>query len=240
MNNASAITCTSITKQFGSDTFGTLALRGIDLEVPFGGITMLVGPSGCGKTTLLSILAGLLEPSTGEFNVLGHRPSSLGATQRVLFRRRSMGFIFQQYNLLPSLTAAENVAVPLLAAGVDRKQAVSRASDALGRLGLSHKVESHPSELSGGQQQRIAIARALVHEPRIVLCDEPTAALDAKSGHAVMEMMASAAVDPERAVVIVTHDNRIFEFADRIVHMEDGRITDIEETSNWTQLVGVN
>src|SRR5690349_19627163 len=186
-----AITCQQVTKEFGTDSAKTQALRGIDLEVAFGGITMLVGPSGCGKTTLLSIIAGLLEPTSGTASVLGQALPSLGATEQVLFRRHNMGFIFQQYNLLPSLNAAENAAVALLADGVPRKEAVERASQVLNRLGLGHRLASFPSQLSGGQQQRVAIARALVHEPRIILCDEPTAALDAKSGHAVMEMMAS-------------------------------------------------
>jgi len=225
-----AISCDNVTKQFGNTNSGTLALRGADLDVPFGGITMLVGPSGCGKTTLLSILAGLLEPTSGNLSVLGQSPNALDRAEQVLFRRRNMGFIFQQYNLLPSLTAAENAAVPLLAAGVARKQAVARAADVLDRLGMAPKRASFPAQLSGGQQQRVAIARALVHEPRIVLCDEPTAALDAKSGHAVMEMMAAVAVDPQRAVVLVTHDNRIFDFADRIVHMEDGQIRQVDES----------
>src|SRR6266487_3111978 len=189
MTTPFAITAREITKRFGTGTASTLALRGVDVDVPFGGITMLVGPSGCGKTTLLSMIAGLLEPSSGDIRVLGQDLPSLSATEQVLFRRRNMGFIFQQYNLLPSLTTAENAAVALLAAGVARREAVERASEVLDRLGLSQKLNAFPSQLSGGQQQRVAIARALVHQPRIILCDEPTAALDAKSGHAVMEMM---------------------------------------------------
>jgi putative ABC transport system ATP-binding protein len=231
MNSSFAVSCNQVTKRFGSGSTGTLALRGADVDVPFGGITMLVGPSGCGKTTLLSIIAGLLEPTSGEVRVLGQSPTELNATDRVLFRRHNMGFIFQQYNLLPSLTTAENAAVALLAAGVARSEAVARASVVLDQLGLGNKLDSLPSQLSGGQQQRVAIARALVHEPRIILCDEPTAALDAKSGHAVMEMLSGVAVHPDRGVVIVTHDSRIFDFADRIVHMEDGQITQIQENA---------
>jgi putative ABC transport system ATP-binding protein len=151
--------------------------------------------------------------------------------EQVAFRRRHMGFIFQQYNLLPSLSAAENAAVPLLAAGVARGQAVRRAADALRSLGLEQKIDSLPRTLSGGQQQRVAVARAIVHEPRVILCDEPTAALDGVSGRAVMDMMAAAAVRPDRAVLIVTHDSRIFDFAHQIVHMEDGRITHVEARS---------
>jgi putative ABC transport system ATP-binding protein len=229
MPTAAAIEATGIEKEFGSGTNAARALRGTDLAVPFGSITMLVGPSGCGKTTLLSIIAGLLSPTAGNVSVLGEDLSSMSDSSQVSFRRRTMGFIFQQYNLLPSLSAAENAAVGLLAAGVSRREAVRRASATLSDLGLESKLNSLPRTLSGGQQQRVAVARALVHEPRIVLCDEPTAALDGKSGRAVMEMMAAVAVRDDRAVLIVTHDSRIFDFAHRIVHMEDGRITHAEE-----------
>ena len=189
---------------------------------------MLVGPSGCGKTTLLSIIAGLLDKTDGRMEVLGEDPSGLSPDAQAAFRRRNLGFVFQQYNLLPSLTAAENAALPLLADGTPYQRAVARASDMLARLDMGHRLDSRPAHLSGGQQQRVAIARALVHEPALLLCDEPTAALDARSGHSVMEMLAAAALSPDRAVVIGTHDNRIFPFADVITHMEDGRITHTE------------
>jgi putative ABC transport system ATP-binding protein len=145
-----------------------------------------------------------------------------------LFRRKNLGFVFQQYNLLPALTAAENAAVPLLAAGVSRKSAVDRASALLAELGLEQRLHSLPSQLSGGQQQRVALARALVHEPRLVVCDEPTAALDHETGQAVMELLTKVAVRRDRAVIVVTHDSRIFDFADRIARMDDGRIVSTE------------
>jgi putative ABC transport system ATP-binding protein len=224
-----AITVSGIEKVFGSGASAARALRGASLTVSFGSITMLVGPSGCGKTTLLSIIAGLLRPTSGSVTVLDKDMFAMSDSTQVDFRRKNMGFIFQQYNLLPSLSAAENAAVGLLAAGIPRKVAFERASQALSTLGLEQKLDNLPRTLSGGQQQRIAVARALVHEPRIVLCDEPTAALDGKSGRAVMEMMAAVAVRDDRAVLIVTHDSRIFDFAHQIVHMEDGQITEIEE-----------
>src|SRR5262249_45082855 len=144
------------------------------------------------------------------------------------FRRKNLGFVFQQYNLLPALTAAENAAVPLLAAGMPRRKAVEKAKHLLGILGMAERMNALPRELSGGQQQRVALARALVHEPRLLVCDEPTAALDAETGHAVMELLAAEAVRPDRAVLVVTHDNRIFDFADTIARMDDGHIVKIE------------
>jgi putative ABC transport system ATP-binding protein len=224
-----AITVSSVEKEFGSGVSAARALRGATLTVPFGSITMLVGPSGCGKTTLLSIIAGLLRPTSGSVTVLDRDMFAMSDSTQVGFRRKNMGFIFQQYNLLPSLSTAENAAVGLLAAGINRKAAIAKASGVLSRLGLEKKLDNLPRTLSGGQQQRVAVARALVHEPRIVLCDEPTAALDGKSGRAVIEMMAAVAVRDDRAVLIVTHDSRIFDFAHQIVHMEDGQITQIEE-----------
>jgi putative ABC transport system ATP-binding protein len=225
---APVIRCTGLEKEFRTGDVRTLALRGIDLEIAPGEVTMLVGPSGCGKTTLISIIAGLLDRTAGGLEVLGRDPSALSSLKAARFRRESIGFIFQQYNLLPSLTAAENAAIPLLAAGVARNEAVRRASELLDRLGLGKKTGSYPRQLSGGQQQRVAVARALVHDPSLVLCDEPTAALDAETGHAVMELLRELALAPGRAVIVVTHDNRIFPFADRIVHMEDGQVLRVE------------
>jgi putative ABC transport system ATP-binding protein len=221
-----AVVCRRVTKDFGSGEGQVRVLRGVDLEVPFGEMTLLVGPSGCGKTTLLSVVAGLLNASSGEVAVLGEDASRMSGGEAVQFRRRNIGFVFQQYNLLPSLTAAENAAVPLFAAGVPRKKAVAAASDLLGRLGLGERLHALPSQLSGGQQQRVALARALVHEPRLVVCDEPTSALDHETGNAVMELLTNVAVRPDRAVVVVTHDSRVFQYADRIAHMDDGRIVE--------------
>jgi putative ABC transport system ATP-binding protein len=225
----SAISCRGLTKDFGEGETRVRVLHGLDLDVPLGGITMLAGESGCGKTTLLSVVAGLLNPTEGELTVLGENVGALAGDAAVVFRRKNLGFIFQQYNLLPTLSAAENAAVPLLAAGVEWDEAIERARAALGDLNLGHRADSRPAQLSGGQQQRVAIARALIHSPRLILCDEPTAALDGKTGHSVMEMLSAVAVKSDRAVVVVTHDHRIFDFARRIAHMEDGRIRSIEE-----------
>ena len=200
----------------------------IDLSIREGEFVTLVGPSGCGKTTLISIVAGLLDPSEGRVELWGTNQNALSGGQKTKFRRDNIGFVFQQYNLLPALTAAENAAVPLLIAGKPRAHAVAKARDLLQTLGLGNRANALPSQLSGGQQQRVAIARALIHEPRLLVCDEPTAALDAHSGQVTMELLRKVAVQPGRAVIVVTHDNRIFHFGDRMAIMSDGRVTGIE------------
>jgi len=222
-----AVECRSVEKDFGRGDTRVQALRGIDLQVPFGQLTMLVGPSGCGKTTLLSVIAGVLNATNGEVEVLGERIDSLSDERLVEFRRKNLGFVFQQFNLLPALTAAENAAIPLLAAGLPRKSSVERATELLAQLGMGDRAHAYPAQLSGGQQQRIAFARALVHEPRLLVCDEPTSALDAETGHQVMELLTAHAVRSDRATIVVTHDNRVFSFADRIARMEDGQITGV-------------
>ncbi len=229
-SNGHAVWCSGITKHFGEGEARIDALRGVDFTAKFGELSFLVGPSGCGKTTLISVIAGLLNRSAGDLSVLGVRTDDLSGKERVLFRRKNLGFIFQQYNLLPALTAVENVAVPLLVAGVPRNQALDRANSMLSLLGLSNRAKSLPANLSGGQQQRVAIGRALIHEPRLVVCDEPTAALDHSTGEGVMDLLANRAVQADRAVIVVTHDSRIFHYADCIARMDDGKI--VEVTSN--------
>ena len=223
-----AVSCKAITKWFGEGDARVQALRGLDLEIGMGELAMLVGPSGCGKTTLISIIAGLLDATEGHLEVLGRTPNGFTPEEQILFRRKNLGFVFQQFNLLPTLTAAENVAVPLFVAGFPRRPAVEQASEMLNELGLGDHLSHLPSQLSGGQQQRVAIARALIHNPRLVVCDEPTSALDAKTGHKVMELFADIAIRPDRALIVVTHDSRIFDFADVITHMEDGRAVGVE------------
>jgi len=169
-------------------------------------------------------VAGTLQPTVGDVTVLGQVLAAMSNGRKVRFRRDNVGFVFQSYNLLPALTAAENAAVPLLIAGWNRRRAVEAAADVLARLGMADRLASLPSELSGGQQQRVAIARALVHEPRLLVCDEPTSALDAENGRITMELIRQIAVQPGRAVIVVTHDSRVYSFADRIASMEDGRI----------------
>ena len=234
--NNDAVRCQDIRKDFGDGASTTRVLHDIDIDFQAGAMSMLVGPSGCGKTTLISIIAGILTPTTGSVQVFEQRLDELKDTALVKFRLKNIGFIFQQYNLLPTLTAAENASVALAASGFSRKVAVERASNMLDRLGLGDHINKLPSQLSGGQQQRVAIARALVHEPRLVVCDEPTAALDAASGQRVMELMREVAVAPNRACIVVTHDNRIFDFADRMVEMEDGRISSILENNQRNKL----
>jgi putative ABC transport system ATP-binding protein len=227
---AHAVVCRGVTKVFGDGDARVHALRGIDLDLPSGEMTLLVGPSGCGKTTLISIIAGLLDPTEGEVEVLGTNLTKLPGRRKVNFRAEQIGFVFQQYNLLPALTAAENAAVPLLIANAPRRQAVARAREMLAAVGLADKADSLPNQLSGGQQQRVAIARALIHEPRLLVCDEPTAALDAASGQTVMELIRQVAVKPGRGVIVVTHDSRVYRFGDRIVSMSDGRVEKVETT----------
>ncbi|AIF47945.1 ABC transporter ATP-binding protein [Dyella japonica A8] len=207
------------------------ALRGVDLEVHKGELLMLVGPSGCGKTSLISILAALLDPDTGECQILGENMQQMKRQDRAVFRGRHIGFVFQAFNLLPALSALDNVAVPLLIQGTPRQQTEARARQLLERVGLADRAHLPPLKLSGGQQQRIAIARALVHGPDIILCDEPTSSLDHATGHAVIQLLRELAREEERALIIVTHDTRILSFADRIAHMDDGRIVDMSKAS---------
>ncbi len=224
-----AVRCVGVQKHFGEGDARIHVLRGVDFEANQGELTFLVGPSGCGKTTLISVITGLLDSTGGTVELFGQETRRLSPEEQILFRRRNLGFVFQQYNLLPALTAAENAAVPLLAAGMKRREAVDRAKSLLVKLGLENRLDTLPSKLSGGQQQRVAMARALVHEPRLIVCDEPTAALDHATGEAVMELLADSAVRPGRAVIVVTHDNRVFHFADAVAHMDDGRITKFEQ-----------
>jgi len=229
-----AVVCRQVVKTFGGGEDAVKVLRGVDFDVPVGEMTFLVGPSGCGKTTLLSVIAGLLNPSGGSLAVLGTEMAEIKGARAVEFRRKNLGFVFQQFNLLPALTAAENAAVPLLAAGWKRKTAVEKGAALLDELGLGHRAKALPNTLSGGQQQRVAFARALIHEPKLIVCDEPTSALDAETGHYVMELLRKIAVRPERAVLVVTHDNRIFPFADRIAHMNDGLVERVESSTGGT------
>jgi len=219
-----AVRCSGVTKSFPAGEGVVEVLRGIDFDVPAGELTMLVGPSGCGKTTLISIIAGILTPTGGEVEIYGTPITQVSDAEKVAFRRRNVGFIFQQYNLLPALSAAENTAIPLVAAGMPMARAAGSASAILERIGMGAHRAKLPNQLSGGQQQRVAIARALVHAPRLIVCDEPTAALDAESGQTVLEILKDAALASDRAVIVVTHDTRIYSFADRIASMEDGRI----------------
>lgn len=223
-----AVSLRGIVKSFGTGDTKVTVLRGIDLDIYLGEMLLLVGESGGGKTTLLSAIAGILDIDEGDIDVLGVPLSDLPAGKRTTFRGQTMGFIYQQFNLLPALTAAENVAVPLLIQKINRSAALRRARAMLDRVGLGDRAEFLPKNLSGGQQQRVAIARALVNEPRLLICDEPTAALDGPNGQKIMELLREVGRAPDRCVVIVTHDSRIFHFGDRIANLTDGRIVSIE------------
>ena len=218
-----------ITKSFGEGHTKIPVLKGVDFDVASGEVLLLVGPSGSGKTTLLSVIAGILESDGGDVRVLGETIQELSASAKTNFRRDHLGFIFQQYNLLPTLTAVENAAVPLFIQGISRSEATGRAEEVLKTMGMGERLMALPPKLSGGEQQRVAIARALVAEPQLLLCDEPTASLDGETGHRIVEQLCAVGKHPDRAVIIVTHDSRIFEFGDRIVHMEDGRIGNIQQ-----------
>jgi putative ABC transport system ATP-binding protein len=209
---------------YGSGDTAFVALKGIDLDVYRGEVLILMGPSGSGKTTLVQIMGCLLRPTQGQVWLGDRVISDLDEEDRNRMRRENFGFIFQTNNLFSTLSVTENVMVALDLLGVGREEARARARDLLVRVGLGRRLDAFPTQLSGGQKQRVGIARALASDPQIMLADEPTAALDATSGHQVMEMLRQMAHENERAVVIVTHDNRILDLADRIVRLEDGAL----------------
>ena len=227
MSGEQAIFCEGIAKTYGEGEAAVKALRGIDFTANFGEIVALVGPSGCGKTTLISIFAAILSRSSGALQLAGVDPDAMTNQDRTLFRREKVGFIFQQFNLVPQISVVENVAIPLFLRGENRSEALDRAEKLLTEVGLHNRAHSRPSKLSGGQQQRVAIARSLIHEPSILVSDEPTSALDGATGQRVMELIREQGRRPDRIVVLVTHDERIYHFADRIAHMDDGLITRI-------------
>jgi len=207
-----AVVCRGITKVYGAGAARVTALRGIDLEVTTGELLMLVGPSGCGKTTLISVIAGILDQNEGECVVFGNDFLNMSQSAKTRKRGEMIGFVFQAFNLLPPLSAMENVAIPLLLNGIKRSEALGRAREMLERVGLGDRSKSLPAQMSGGQQQRVAIARALIHNPRLIVCDEPTSALDHETGHRVMELLR--------------------EFADRIARMDDGRIVKVVSSAS--------
>lgn len=235
-NYDTAVRCRAVTKKYGAGDASVMALRGIDLDVRRGELLMVVGPSGCGKTTLISVIAGILDQDSGQCEVLGRDLKQMDKSERARFRGLSIGFIFQLFNLLPALSAVENVSVPLLINGMSRKDAETRAQEVLEAVSLGSRLDALPGKLSGGQQQRVAIARAMVHGPKLIVCDEPTSNLDHETGHSIMKLLRDAAKSPERALIVVTHDPRIFEFADRIARMDDGKIIEILEGNNKERL----
>lgn len=224
--NLPAIIGRNLCKIYGARGNETAALRGLDVDAWAGEVMLLVGPSGSGKTTLLSIMGGILRPTSGLLRIANEEATQLDEKELARLRRRHIGFVFQGYNLFPTLRAWQNVAVALDLKGVPRRKLRKTAAELLESVGLAEKRNAFPADLSGGQKQRVAIARALAGDPGIILADEPTAALDWENGRTVMALLRSLASEHGRAVVIVTHDNRIIEYADRILRIEDGRIVE--------------
>jgi len=219
-----AVRVEKVTKTFPNGDSPTYALRDVSFEALSGQLTMIVGPSGCGKTTLLSVICGTMEIDSGRIEVFGNDLGAMNDAEITGFRSRNVGFIFQQFNLIPTLTLVENASIPLILQGWSYRKAEEKAASILEDLGLGRRLRSFPKQLSGGQQQRVAIARALVHDPKLIICDEPTASLDAKTGHHALELLKRSACRPDRCVIVVTHDSRIFSFADWIAEMEDGKV----------------
>jgi putative ABC transport system ATP-binding protein len=213
-----------VSKVLGSGAGEVHALVDVNLSLRGGELAMLMGPSGSGKTTLLSVLGCMLTPTTGTVHICGRSTQDADAEGLARLRRYHVGFIFQNYHLFRTLTAAENVQLALDVRGRGGRNARSKAYEALARVGLAHKIPSYPAELSGGEQQRVAIARAIVSDPSAILADEPTAALDGVNGQASMSILAAIARDTDRSVLVVTHDSRLTPFADRIISIEDGRL----------------
>lgn len=219
-----AVKCQELRKTYGEEESLVEALRGVNLEVQTNELLMIVGPSGSGKTTLLSVISGILSFDSGELHVFGQNLKTLSQKEKTTFRKSNIGFIFQALHLIPTWTALENTAVPLLLNGTNEEEAYAQAEKMLKEVGLGHRIHSFPSHMSGGEQQRVAISRGCVHKPRLIICDEPTSTLDHRTGIHVVEIIKEIAVKEDKAVIIVTHDSRIFEFADRILEMEDGFI----------------
>lgn len=224
-----AVEMRNVTKRIVTGDVPFDVLRGINLTVNKGEMLLITGPSGSGKTTLLSILAGTLRFDGGDVTVFNTPLKSLDDEQMADYRKIHVGFIFQQFHLLKALNVAENICIPLLLNGVEKKQAIERAIEMVQHVGLTGKENARIFHLSTGEQQRVAIARALIHQPSLLICDEPTASLDAENGARIMQLIQDVAKSPDRTVIIVTHDNRIFKFGDRLVYMEDGLILDTKE-----------
>ena len=226
----------NVAKVLGTGPAQIRALKGVSLSLRGGELTLLMGPSGSGKTTLLSILGCMLTPTEGTVRVRGASIEGKGPEDLAKLRRENIGYVFQSYHLFPTLSATDNVRIALDVRNESGSKAKTRAKEALARVGLSQKTANYPRQLSGGEQQRVAIARAVVGEPSVILADEPTAALDSENGKAIMTILADIAKDPNRGVLVVTHDPRLVPYADRIVHIEDGNIVSEETRSQGRSL----
>ncbi len=224
MSAAPTLEAEDVVKELGQGAGLVLALKGVSMKLVPGELTLLMGPSGSGKTTLLSILGCIMQPTSGKLTIAGQSVIGLSAEQLAKVRRDHIGFIFQSYNLFPTLNAIENVRIALDVRGITGFAATGRAEEVLRDVGLGHRLTNYPGNLSGGEQQRVAVARAIASSPSIVLADEPTAALDSENGHAVMALLSRIAKEQQRSVLAVTHDPRTLGYADRVVRIEDGRI----------------
>lgn len=219
-----AIKCKGIKKSFGSGENITPALRGISLDIQEKKLTLLVGPSGSGKTTLLSIIQTILTPDEGDLIILGHHVNEMNELEKAHFRNKNIGVVFQTLHLIPTLTACENAVLPLMIKDEDEMKANKKCATLFRQLHIKEKLNSLPTELSRGQQQRVAIARALINDPPIILCDEPTGALDQENGHAFMSILRDLVDKENRTILVITHDHRIYPFADHIININDGLI----------------
>jgi putative ABC transport system ATP-binding protein len=226
-----AIQAKGLEKWFGEGDAKTSALKDVELETYFGEMVYIVGPSGSGKTTLLSVLSGILKPNAGSVRVEGVDIWNLGGDELADFRLQNIGFVFQDFHLFPRLTTAENAAIPLILRKKDWNESIREAISYLEIVGLKGRADLPPVKLSGGEQQRVAIARAMVSKPDILIMDEPTASLDGDTGNAILKFVHEKILNANRCIVVVTHDNRIYEFATRILHMEDGRLTGTEKST---------
>ena len=231
-----AILCRSIHKTYGEGDSRVHALRGVDLTINRGELRLLMGPSGSGKTTLISIISGILTQDSGECWVEAVDLTHLSDVEKTAFRKQHIGFVFQVFNLIPTLSIEENVSIPLLLNELPRKEALDRSKTVLAELDLSDKIGKSPVELSGGQQQRVAIARAIVHSPKVIVCDEPTSFLDYHTGIKIMELLQQLTRKKHVTLIVVTHDPRIVPFADTIDHLEDGKITSPPSSGYTTEL----
>ncbi|MEW1986516.1 ABC transporter ATP-binding protein [Pseudarthrobacter oxydans] len=229
----SVVTVQDVSKIFGTGHTAVTAVNHVSLEVEAGDIVLVMGPSGSGKTSLLSMIGTLMSPTTGRILISGQDTSTLAPAQLSRLRLREFGFVFQTFNLLSALTAEENVMLPLLTAGMHRKPAQAKARSALEQLQLGHRLRSLPRDLSGGEKQRVAIARSLANDPRLILADEPTANLDARTGQDVTLLLCETACRENRAVIIVSHDQRLRTAAKRVITIDDGRLT-TEENGEHT------
>ncbi len=230
-----AVSAKELVKWFGEGEARTMAVRGVSLDAYFGEMLYIEGPSGSGKTTLLSMISGILRPNSGTVNVKDKEIWSLSSDQIADFRLNTVGFVFQDYHLFPKLTTVENVAIPLILKKLDWDESIQVALQNLEIVGIRDRASLTPVKLSGGEQQRVAIARAIASRPDIMIFDEPTASLDGDTGRRIVDFVKSNVLNENRCIIIVTHDSRIFEYADRIMRMEDGKIMGVEKGGSYAE-----